>query len=116
MRAVLRRHDDGFYSHGWNEVNGPNGDSCLVYCGTVRESGTEWLLDQLREIAVIPAFVHHEVSGMQEWQIRDDRARTWALRLLARMIDRDAIVAADRAGRVGTGARLGVAAVARAVA
>ena len=88
VRAILQRHDDGFYSRGWTEVNGPNGDSCLVYCGTIRESGAEWLLEQLQELAAVPApagdpedvvrgllFVHHEVSGMQEWQVRDGRVK-----------------------------------------
>ena len=85
IQEVIRRHDDGFYSGGWSTARGPNGALCVVYCGTIRESGAEWLLAQLREAAVIPPpadpedtvrglfLVHHDESGMQEWQVRDGK-------------------------------------------
>ncbi|WP_051167386.1 hypothetical protein [Actinoplanes sp. N902-109] len=92
IRDVLRRRVDGFYDRGWSEVSGPNGDVCFVYCGTIREAGGEWLLGQLAEIALIPApatdpedairglfLVHHEQTGMQEWQIRDGQVVVAAL-------------------------------------
>ncbi|MBO4205985.1 hypothetical protein, partial [Micromonospora echinofusca] len=80
---VVHRHDDGFYSQGWSTLTGPNGDTCVFYCGTIRAQATGWLLGQLREIAAIPPPVdpadrvrgfflaHHEEHGTQEWQLRD---------------------------------------------
>jgi hypothetical protein len=84
VREIVDRYDDGFYSRGWSTLTGPNRDVCVFYGGTIRESATEWLLDQVRAIALIPPppmdpedrirglfLVHHEVQGMQEWQVRD---------------------------------------------
>ncbi|MEH1017742.1 hypothetical protein V6U90_32300 [Micromonospora sp. CPCC 206060] len=80
---IVRRHDDDFYSRGWSTLSGPNGDTCVFYCGTIREQATEWFLGKLRDIARIPPpadpadlvrglfLAHHEQHGMQEWQLRD---------------------------------------------
>jgi hypothetical protein len=83
VRDIVDRYDDGFYSRGWSIVTGPNGATCAVYCGDVREQAVEWFLGQLRDIASLPPPVdvedrvrglflaHHEANGMQEWQLRD---------------------------------------------
>ncbi len=53
------------------------------FVGIIRALSLGWLLEQLRAIAAIPAsdddndrvrglfFVHHDVDGPAEWQIRD---------------------------------------------
>lgn len=83
VREIVDRHDDGFYSQGWSTHIGPNRDVCVFYGGTIREQATDWLLQQVRAIASLPPprdaedrirglfLVHHEVHGMQEWQVRD---------------------------------------------
>ena len=83
VREIIDRHDDGFYSRGWYTFTGPNGSVGVFYCGTIREQAADWLLDQVRAIASVPPpvdpddrirglfLVHHEIHGMQEWQVRD---------------------------------------------
>jgi hypothetical protein len=83
VREIIDRHDDGFYSRGWSTLTGPNGSVCVFYGGTIREQAVDWLLEQVRAIAMVPPpadpedrirglfLVHHEVQGMQEWQVRD---------------------------------------------
>jgi hypothetical protein len=57
----------------------------VFYGGDIRQQAVNWLLDQLRDIARIPAsdedgdrvqglfLASHEVDGMSEWQVRDGR-------------------------------------------
>jgi hypothetical protein len=83
VKEVVERQSENSYSRGWSAVTGPNGDTCVFYCGTIRESAVGWFLDQLREIARLPPpidvedrvrglfLAHHDVSGMHEWQVRD---------------------------------------------
>jgi hypothetical protein len=84
VKGVVAAHDDGFYSGGWGfPTSHFNWTHYAFYGGDVRESGVEWLLDQVREIARIPAsdedddlvrgfFVaSHELDGASEWQVRD---------------------------------------------
>ncbi len=83
VREIVDRYDDEFYSRGWSTLTGPNGDVCVFYCGTIRESSIDWLLDQIKAMAILPPpidpedrirglfLVHHEQHGMQEWQVRD---------------------------------------------
>jgi hypothetical protein len=83
IQEIVDRYDDGFYSRGWSIVRGPNETACVFYYGTVHEQAVEWLLDQVRNVASLPPpidvedrvrglfFAHHELNGMQEWQVRD---------------------------------------------
>jgi hypothetical protein len=55
----------------------------VFYGGDIREQALGWLLDQLQDIAQIPAtdedgdrvqgffLASHEIDGMNEWQVRD---------------------------------------------
>ncbi len=72
VREIIERHDDGFYSRGWSTLTGPNGSVCVFYGETIREQATNWLLEADPEDRIRGLFlVHHEVQGMQEWQVRD---------------------------------------------
>ncbi|WP_216210928.1 hypothetical protein [Amycolatopsis aidingensis] len=54
----------------------------IFYGGDIRQQAVDWLLDQLRAIARLPAsdadddlvrgmfLASHEIDGMSEWQIR----------------------------------------------
>ncbi len=79
----MDRYDDGFYSRGWSTLTGPNEPVGVFSFGTVREQSVDWLLDQIRAMATLPPpadpedrirglfLVHHELHGIQEWQVRD---------------------------------------------
>ena len=54
VREIIDRHDDRFYSRGWSTLTGPNGSVCVFYCGTIREDAADWLLNQVRAIAILP--------------------------------------------------------------
>jgi hypothetical protein len=83
VREIVDRYDDESYSRGWSILTGPNGDVCVVYCGTIREQSIDWLLEQVKAIATLPPpvdpedrirglfLVHHQAHGVQEWQVRD---------------------------------------------
>jgi hypothetical protein len=84
VKDVITAHDDDFYSGGWGfPTKHFNWTHYVFYGGDIRESEVNWLLDQLREIARIPAsdedgdlvrgfFVaSHEVEGSSEWRIKD---------------------------------------------
>ena len=83
IQAIIDAHDDGRYSHGWGTPRHQVGWACRVFFGVdMRESAVEWFLEQMREIAAVPAdaeedrvtglfLASHEVTGMNEWQIRD---------------------------------------------
>jgi hypothetical protein len=83
VREIVDRNDDGFYSRGWSTLTGPNGSVCVFFGGTIHEQAVDWLLDQVRAIALVSPpmhpedrirglfLVHDEMHGMQEWQVRD---------------------------------------------
>jgi hypothetical protein len=84
IEAIVVSGDDNPYAGGWGLPRRPFGwISYVFYCGDVREQAVDWLLDQLGDIARIPAsdadgdrvrglfLASHEVDGMSEWQIRD---------------------------------------------
>lgn len=85
IRAVIAAHDDdGSYSRGWVVPPHPVGWRNRIFYGAdIRESWVEWILEQLREIAAVPAsdadedrvvglfLVDHDVDGLSEWQVRD---------------------------------------------
>lgn len=84
INAVIAAHDDGHYSGGWGAPRRHINWTYYVFYGAdIREAALDELLDQLREIARIPAsdadndrvsglfLASHEVHGMSEWQVRD---------------------------------------------
>jgi hypothetical protein len=84
IQSIIDSHDDDRYTGGWGLPRRPfNWTSYVFYGGDIREQALDWLLDQLRDIARIPAsdadddlvcglfLATHEVDGMSEWQIRD---------------------------------------------
>lgn len=84
VKDIIGAHDDGHYIGGWGFPTKPFSWTYYVfYGGDIRESEVDWLLDQLREIARIPAsdededevrgfFVaSHEIEGESEWQMHD---------------------------------------------
>ncbi|MGW6405414.1 hypothetical protein, partial [Streptomyces sp. NPDC055134] len=72
------------YSHGWSTPRQHvNWTHYIFYGADIRESALEWFMDQIREIARIPAsdddgdlirglfLASHEVDGTTEWQVRE---------------------------------------------
>lgn len=56
MKGIIGAHDDGHYIGGWGFPTKPFSWTYYVfYGGDIRESEVDWLLDQLREIARVPA-------------------------------------------------------------
>lgn len=84
IQEIISSRDDGFYTDGWGIPRAPvNGAFYVFYGGAIRQQSVDWLLDQLRDIARIPAsdtdndlvqglfLASHEVEGMSEWQVRE---------------------------------------------
>ncbi len=82
VKDIITAHDDGHYVGGWGFPTKPFSWTWYVfYGGDIREAEVDWLLDQLREIARIPAsdededlvrgfFVaSHESEGSSEWRV-----------------------------------------------
>ncbi|GAB3914046.1 hypothetical protein GCM10029964_124670 [Kibdelosporangium lantanae] len=85
VKEIISAHDY-YYSRGWGFPSGlVNSDGFVFYGGSIRESGVDWFLGQLREMAALPAtdsdndlvqglfLASHEVNGMSEWLVRDGR-------------------------------------------
>ncbi|MBR7837394.1 hypothetical protein KDL01_29210 [Actinospica durhamensis] len=83
VQTIIAAYDDGHYSHGWGTPRQHLNWTHYVFFGAdMRESALEWFLEQVREIAAVPAsdadgdritgvfFASHESTGMSEWQIR----------------------------------------------
>jgi hypothetical protein len=82
VERIIAAHDDDHYRHGW-AVSRQGWTNTVFYGGHLRELSVEWLLEQVRKIAAIPAsdedgdrvrgllFATHETEGMTEWQIYD---------------------------------------------
>jgi hypothetical protein len=86
VKDVIAAHDDSHYAGGWAFPTKPvSWVHYVFYGGDIRESEVDWLLDQLKEIARIPAsdedqdeirgfFVaSHETEGSTEWKIQDGK-------------------------------------------
>jgi hypothetical protein len=84
IQAIISSQDDDHYTGGWGLPRRHfNWTYYVFYGGDIREQAVDWLLDQLRDIARIPAtdedgdrvqgllLASHEVEGMSEWQIRE---------------------------------------------
>jgi hypothetical protein len=84
VKAIIASRDDNRYAGGWSLPRQPfNRTNYVFYGGDIRQHTVDWLLDQLRDIARIPAsdedgdrvgglfLASHEVDGMSEWQVRD---------------------------------------------
>jgi hypothetical protein len=84
IEAIISSQDDDLYIGGWGLPRRHfNWTYYAFYGGDIREQAVGWLLDQLRDIARIPAsdedgdrvqglfLASHEVDGMSEWQIRE---------------------------------------------
>jgi hypothetical protein len=74
------------YNGGWAFPANPIGRTNYVFYGAdIPASGVDWFLNQLRQLAALPAsdedddrflglfLTSHEVDGMAEWQGRDGR-------------------------------------------
>ncbi|MEU8777142.1 hypothetical protein [Streptomyces sp. NPDC048606] len=85
-REIIASHQDDLYSHGWaTPARHVNWTHYLFYGADIRASAVDWLLDQIREIARIPAsdedgdrvtglfLATHESDGTAEWQVREGR-------------------------------------------
>jgi hypothetical protein len=86
IQAITVSQDDDHYTGGWGQPRQHfNWTHYVFYGGDIREQAMDWLLDQLRAIARIPAsdedgdlvrglfLASHEVDGTSEWQIREGR-------------------------------------------
>ncbi|MFF7144653.1 hypothetical protein ACFZB5_26110 [Streptomyces nodosus] len=86
VQEIISSHTDDHYSSGWTTPRQQvNWTSYLFYGADIRESALDWFMDQLREIARIPAsdddgdlvrglfLASHEVDGTTEWQVREGR-------------------------------------------
>lgn len=86
VEGVISSHADGHYSHGWRMPRQQvNWTHYVFYGADIRASALSWFMDQLREIARIPAsdddgdlvrgmfLASHEIDGATEWQVRDGR-------------------------------------------
>jgi hypothetical protein len=84
IESIIAAHEDDHYSGGWGTPRWHVNWIHYVFFGAdIRESGLDWLLDQVRAIAQLPAsdddndrvtglfLASHEVDGMSEWHIRD---------------------------------------------
>ncbi|EYT80832.1 hypothetical protein CF54_23125 [Streptomyces sp. Tu 6176] len=84
VKEIIAGNTDEHYSGGWGfPVRRFNWTSYVFYGGDVREESVSWLLDQLTEMAALPAehddfpkvqglfMLTHEVEGLVEWQVRD---------------------------------------------
>lgn len=74
------------YNGGWAFPANPVGWTNYVFYGAdIRASGVDWFLNQLRQLAALPAsdddndrvqglfLASHEVDGMAQWQVRGGR-------------------------------------------
>ncbi|MFJ3205936.1 hypothetical protein [Streptomyces sp. NPDC086989] len=86
IQKIISAHADNHYSNGWSTPRQQvNWTHYLFYGADIRESALDWFMNQLQEIARVPAsdddgdFVRglflagHEVDGTMEWQVRDGR-------------------------------------------
>ena len=82
-QEIISTHEDGHYSNGWGTPRRHvNWTHYMFYGADIRESGLDWLLRQVREMARIPAnedgdrvvglfHASHEMDGTTEWQVRE---------------------------------------------
>ncbi|WP_439678826.1 hypothetical protein [Embleya sp. MST-111070] len=86
IHEIISSYAEDHYSNGWGTPRRHvNWTHYIFYGADIRESCRDWLLDQLREIARIPAsdddgdrvrglfLAGHEVDGAAEWQVREGR-------------------------------------------
>nr|CEL14600.1 hypothetical protein [Kibdelosporangium sp. MJ126-NF4]CTQ96771.1 hypothetical protein [Kibdelosporangium sp. MJ126-NF4] len=82
IKAIIAAHDKGWdYSKYWAFPELGSLGQFAFYGGSIREQATDWLLDQIREMATLTGvdednpWVHgmflasHEVDGMSEWLV-----------------------------------------------
>ncbi|MET7732971.1 hypothetical protein ABZT02_16600 [Streptomyces sp. NPDC005402] len=84
-QEIISSHEDGHYSKGWGTPRQHVNWTYYVFYGAdIRESGLDWLVHQVREMASIPAnedgdrvrglfLASHEIHGTTEWQVREGR-------------------------------------------
>jgi hypothetical protein len=82
-QEIISSHEDDHYSNGWGTPRRHvNWTHYLFYGADIRESGLDWLVRQVRDMARIPAnedgdrvtslfLASHEIDGTTEWQVRD---------------------------------------------
>ncbi|WP_416968897.1 hypothetical protein [Streptomyces sp. 4F14] len=83
VHEIVRAADEGFYSGGWSFPAPINWTRYAFFGADLRVGELPWLLDQLRQIAELPAsdadgdlvtgffLTTHEEEGASQWQIRD---------------------------------------------
>ncbi|MFD7558126.1 hypothetical protein ACFV9E_26730 [Streptomyces sp. NPDC059835] len=83
-RQIISSRQDDRYSDGWGTPRQHvNWTHYLFYGADIRESAVDWLVDQIGEMARIPAsdadgdrvrglfLATHETGGTVEWQVRE---------------------------------------------
>ncbi|MGW7436975.1 hypothetical protein [Streptomyces sp. NPDC054849] len=86
VQELIASHADDHYSLGWSTPRQQvNWTHYIFYGADIRESAVDWFMNQLREIAQVPAsdddgdlvrglfLASHEVDGTTEWQVREGR-------------------------------------------
>lgn len=89
VQGIISLYADDHYSSGWSTPRQQvNWTRYVFYGADIRVSALDWFMNQLREIARIPAsdddgdlirglfLAGHEVDGTTEWQVRDGRLVT----------------------------------------
>ncbi|MFJ3704693.1 MULTISPECIES: hypothetical protein [unclassified Streptomyces] len=89
VREVIASHEENHYSNGWGSPRRHTSWTHYIFYGAdIRASALDWFVDQIKEIARIPAsdddgdlvqgllLVSHEVEGPSEWQVRDGQLFT----------------------------------------
>ncbi|WP_404961871.1 hypothetical protein [Streptomyces sp. 147326] len=84
VQKIIASHQDDHYSNGWGTPRRHvNWTHYVFYGADIRQSAVDWLIEQIREIARIPAsdddgdrirglfLAGHEADGTTEWQVRE---------------------------------------------
>ncbi|MFF3861421.1 hypothetical protein [Streptomyces sp. NPDC002209] len=100
VRKVVSSHEDDHYSNGWGSPRQHiNWAHYIFYGADIRASALDWFMDQIKEIARIPAsddgdfvqglfLISHEVDGTSEWQVREGQLFSSPVDTRHRYLDR----------------------------
>jgi hypothetical protein len=83
VEQIIRAHDDGQYSGGWAFPAAPfNWTLYVFYGGDLRESGVDWLRDQVSELARLTPVDADEDLPAGFFLLSDERQRStaWTIR------------------------------------
>jgi hypothetical protein len=83
VEAVIRQHDEGFYSGGWSFPAKPfNWTLYVFYGGDIRESGVPWFRRQLEQLASLTPVDEDNDLPRGVFMLSDERENTemWLVR------------------------------------